>query len=282
MGKPALCIRRADVVIDFNNMGVQQAPTNLFDLETQLVDRDLCESDTSLLQLLPYIVVRNDGGKIFLYERDVKGGEPGLHGKLSIGLGGHVDSAPPAPGADALVGLLLAEAERELLEEAGVKAELSTLAAAVVYTGAASKVDAVHLGIILEHTVPPGTTIVPEPGHIKDGRFVTLAELTTPETFDRLEPWSQAIVREYNAALSCQLGEVIEHFCGLMYGVQLESMTGITATSMQEVSAVLSSISMNLKLRHAVAKVFDADQMRMDVAAVNGSLDHASMLAGVA
>jgi predicted NUDIX family phosphoesterase len=283
MGKPALCVRRADVVIDFTSLAVQQTPSNFCDLETVLADRDQCETDPTLLQIIPYIVLRNDGGKIFVYERGSASGEQRLAAKLSVGLGGHVDVAPPAPGASAFSGLLLSEAERELREEVGLDVELSGLSSAVLYTGATGlPVDQVHLGLVIEHNVLQGQQLKLEEGHVTNGRWVTLSELNVPETFERLEFWSQAVVRQFSTALSCQIGESIDHFCALMYGVQLESSTGVTSAAMQEVSATLSGISANLKLGHAKANVFDAEQLGNDIRTLVGSLDHVSMLTGTA
>src|SRR5690606_104411 len=52
------------------------------------------EEDPTLLQPIPYVVVTRMAGEnrqIFTYERLAGGGERRLHGRLSIGVGGHMN-----------------------------------------------------------------------------------------------------------------------------------------------------------------------------------------------
>ena len=54
------------------------------------VDRPAAEKDPSRKQIIPYGVVLQ-GDQVFLMERLEGGGEKRLHGKLSLGVGGHVN-----------------------------------------------------------------------------------------------------------------------------------------------------------------------------------------------
>jgi predicted NUDIX family phosphoesterase len=55
----------------------------------QYLDRPVAEDDPSQKQLIPYVLVR-DRERIFLMERTTAGGDPRLHRKASIGVGGHL------------------------------------------------------------------------------------------------------------------------------------------------------------------------------------------------
>ena len=64
------------------------------------LERPAAEEDPSHKQLIPYVVVR-DGERVFLMERSDAGGDRRLHGKASIGVGGHLN--PVDHGEDALM-----------------------------------------------------------------------------------------------------------------------------------------------------------------------------------
>ena len=51
--------------------------------------RALLERNSSFRQIIPYIVLVDDG-QVVAYERAERGSEARLHGMLSIGMGGHV------------------------------------------------------------------------------------------------------------------------------------------------------------------------------------------------
>lgn len=75
-------------------------------------------------QILPYVVIRHEG-EYLTYDR--KGAEERLHGKSSIGIGGHIDIEdiyimPDAEGVDEadMVITILHSCARELAEEAGL------------------------------------------------------------------------------------------------------------------------------------------------------------------
>ena len=110
MGKPALVVRRTEYTV---------SPRNPKHWNLMLADRDNCEKDYTLLQLLPYVVfIDHDKKKVFTYVRGKAGNESALHLKLSIGLGGHMDELP---GDRSLAELVLTEALREIDEEIGIK-----------------------------------------------------------------------------------------------------------------------------------------------------------------
>lgn len=264
MSKFALCVQRKDVAIDFDNQGVQDIPDGLFEKTTVLMNRSFCETEESLLQLLPYIVLRSPIGRIFCYERGGASGESRLHGRLSIGLGGHVDTKP---NGSSLWNHLLAEGERELREETGIEAALGGFGGfeGVIYTGAnGNPVDRVHLGLLTQH-IASSDEILAEAGIIEHGRFLTLTKVLSPETFDRLEPWSQAVALALRANLSRKIGRTMACLGSMVSLMSIESSTGLTSAASQEVGSVLSALGQNLQSGHAVALVYDEEEASSDV-----------------
>lgn len=90
----------------------------LLDVQPTLEDRATCETDDTLLQIIPYITLFDSKTKeIFIYQRGKASGESRLSGKCSIGLGGHMeveDTSMP------LAEMIVLEAARELNEEIGL------------------------------------------------------------------------------------------------------------------------------------------------------------------
>ena len=255
MTKQALCIRRADAAIDFNCMEAQEIPDGFYELTTGLVDREICEEGSEFLQLIPYIIVFSERGRIFCYERGTAGGEDRLHAKLSIGLGGHVERMPSADESLQLV--LLDEAARELHEELGVQADFGGSFSDIVYTGATGQpVDQVHLGLVVKALVRE-KEIKAEAGHIEGGRFLTVAELMAPEIYDRLEPWSQAMAREIEGIVSWGASDLISCAADVLSELSISSPTGITASATQEVSNVLWALADNVGSGSATARCYD-------------------------
>jgi predicted NUDIX family phosphoesterase len=73
--------------------------------------RPVMEQDTSFKQIIPYLVLR-DGPRYFLMRRTNAGGDPRLHGRYSIGVGGHLN-----PGDGGLLGGLRREWHEELVAD---------------------------------------------------------------------------------------------------------------------------------------------------------------------
>lgn len=88
--------------------------------------RPWLEVDFRFLQPIPYIVVKQAtaNGPIYMtYRRETSGGEDRLHGKLSIGIGGHIDCQDSRYNLDGSVDFdttLVLAAMREMDEEIGV------------------------------------------------------------------------------------------------------------------------------------------------------------------
>lgn len=184
----------------------QKIPADFFSLKTQLVDRNVAEVDSSILQLIPYIVVVNsEDNTIFGYYRGKKGGENRLHAKYSIGLGGHIESEPtPFSG---LAETLALEALRELNEEIGLDPSgdqaaklLSDLISNsyVVYSDS-DEVGSVHLGVVVKIAITANQVAGLEKDVIEYAQFWQTSDLYNAAENGEIhfENWSRITFKNY-------------------------------------------------------------------------------------
>lgn len=151
------------------------------------LERDLAEQDPTHKQLIPYVVVRDRSGPsehVFLMERTDAGGDPRLHRRATIGVGGHLN--PVDGGDDPLAAGLRREWREEL--EAGWEPEFVPIG---LLNDDRNPVGSVHLGVVFEVESAGRELDVRERDKLI-GRMVTLAELA--EAWDRMETWSQLVV----------------------------------------------------------------------------------------
>ena len=152
------------------------------------------EKDMSYLQPIPYTVIKQ-GNKYFAYTRLEGGGEARLHGKTSIGAGGHMDPIDNAWNFEHLLAVNNArELEEELfiLDENGKEIdnhyELSKESTIVGlgYTDISS-VDAVHIAIYNIITIPENYDVKVKETDVLEGEFKTLEQIKEMN----LENWSK-------------------------------------------------------------------------------------------
>lgn len=144
------------------------------------LERPTAETDPSHKQIIPYVVVR-DGERVFLMQRTDAGGDPRLHGRASIGVGGHLN--PVDHGDDPL----LAGLEREWAEELDAPWHPDFRLAGLLNDDG-NPVGAVHLGVVFEVEAAGRPVAVRETDKLA-GEFV--APATVRAAWDRLETWSQ-------------------------------------------------------------------------------------------
>jgi len=162
------------------------------------VERRKAEQDSSWKQVIPYVVVTK-GDSILLLERTKRQGEARLHGKLSIGVGGHVNPIDTAGDA------LLEGLKRELSEELDV-AGPTELKAAGFLNDDSTDVGAVHFGLVAVADARRAEVKIRETD-LMSGRFVPkseLRELCRTER-DRFETWSSLLVDRLDDVLASDL-----------------------------------------------------------------------------
>lgn len=145
-------------------------------------------------QPIPYAVVKK-GHKVFVYERLAGGGEVRLQGKLSLGVGGHMNKTE-----DSFNMSLLGNLQRELNEELNISLpadEHMHLETIGFINNELDEVGKVHLGILVIVNLPEEAEVtVRETDQLK-GHWVPIASLAEDMSiYERLEAWSQIAVDE--------------------------------------------------------------------------------------
>jgi len=148
----------------------------------RFLDRPAAEEDAAFKQLIPYVVVR-DGELVYLMERTAAGGDPRLHGKASIGVGGHLN--PVDEGKDPLADGLRREWSEELVTDWEPAFRLVGL-----LNDDTNPVGSVHLGVVFEVDAAGRGVEVRERDKLT-GRFAALAEVRA--AWDRMETWSRLV-----------------------------------------------------------------------------------------
>lgn len=139
--------------------------------------RPAAESDRSLKQIIPYLVLR-DGDRIFLMKRTKAGGDARLHDHYTIGVGGHLN-----PGDDSILGGLAREWREEL--EADFLPEFVFLG---LLNDDTVDVGVHHLGVVYQADAA-GRSVGVRETHKLSGSFEPIDVVTA--VYDRMETWSQ-------------------------------------------------------------------------------------------
>lgn len=149
--------------------------------EHAFLPRPLAEDDPGYRQIIPYVVLLQDG-RIFATRRLNKGGEARLHGKISVGIGGHINPVDETDREQ----VLLRGLRRELEEEVSIEA-LGELVPRGVINDDTNSVGSVHLGLCFTMEVR-GEVSVRETEKLTGG-WMTPEELRAE--WDNMETWTQ-------------------------------------------------------------------------------------------
>ena len=148
----------------------------------RFMDRPIAEENPAFKQLIPYVVVR-DVDLVYLMERTDAGGDSRLHGKASIGVGGHLN--PVDEGEDPLTDGLRREWSEELIADWEPQFRLVGL-----LNDDSNPVGSVHLGVVFEVEAAGRPVEVRERDKLT-GRFATSDEVRS--AWDRMETWSRLV-----------------------------------------------------------------------------------------
>ncbi len=161
-----------------------------------LARRGDVEEDPSLLQPIPYIVLMRDGDvgpEVFTYTRLTGGGESRLHGKVSVGVGGHMNRLFDHLG---LMNVVAEEAGRELEEELVFRdadgREVAPTAPQMIglINDDSGDVQRVHLGLLARVEVPREWRVQVRETDGLEGSWRPVEQLESEEIRGRLEEWS--------------------------------------------------------------------------------------------
>ena len=148
----------------------------------RFLDRPVAEENPAFKQLIPYVVVR-DGERTFLMERTAAGGDPRLHHKASIGVGGHLN--PVDEGQDPLTDGLRREWSEELIADWEPRFDLVGL-----LNDDSNPVGSVHLGVVFTVQADGRPVDVREKEKLT-GRFAESSEVRA--AWERMETWSRLV-----------------------------------------------------------------------------------------
>ena len=138
--------------------------------------RAAMEIDPAFKQIIPYLVLR-DGQRYFLMQRTAAGGDARLHGRYSIGVGGHLN-----PGDGGLIGGLRREWDEELVADFVPDFRLLAL-----LNDDTTPVGAVHLGAVYVADADGRSVAIRETDKLTGG-FASPAEVAG--VAHHLETWS--------------------------------------------------------------------------------------------
>jgi predicted NUDIX family phosphoesterase len=143
------------------------------------------EGDPSMKQIIPYVIVRH-AAMLFLFQRTAAGREPRLHGKISIGVGGHINRSDVEGAADPVDAGLRRELEEELRIGGQWRARLVG-----VLNDDTNPVGRVHFGLV--HVVDAASPdIAVRESDRLTGRLAGAGEVR--DLYGRMETWSQLIL----------------------------------------------------------------------------------------
>ena len=144
------------------------------------------EEDPSYKQLIGYVLLKDEvTGEVLVYKRLVGGGEARLHGKASVGIGGHMNEVE----GKTIFEMLKINAARELNEEVGVSEEeaLNNLHFIGLINDDKTEVGQVHVGVVYECKVDKQRVEVKEDDTLVI-KWMTGEEAKAEENY---ETWSE-------------------------------------------------------------------------------------------
>jgi predicted NUDIX family phosphoesterase len=166
------------------------------------VERPYAERSPHLKQIIPYTLVVAEspveGPRVLCVRRLPQGGEQRLVGKLSIGIGGHIN---PIDGA---TNVIAAGTERELDEELFLSGARRLTAVGLINDDS-NPVGAVHVGLVQVLSLAAGgeQDVRVREEEVLEGNLVQPAELTRQlESHANFETWSRMLVERIDELLS--------------------------------------------------------------------------------
>lgn len=161
--------------------------------DLSVMRRGDAEENTDFKQPIPYAVIKR-GDLLYGYTRLEGGGESRLHGKISLGLGGHMN---PLDDITDFNTLLLSNLSRELEEEVSITSTDGTnvnpsLSIIGLINDDVDEVGKVHIGILAFIELPNTAEVEVNEVEQLEGKWFTKEELV--ENYDKLENWSKFVV----------------------------------------------------------------------------------------
>ncbi|MBF0715521.1 NUDIX domain-containing protein [Gemelliphila palaticanis] len=147
------------------------------------------EEDPSYKQLIGYVLVKDKNTKeVLVYKRLVGGGESRLHGKASVGIGGHMNDVENTPIEE----IVKINAAREIEEEIGISFDeaLNSLNFVGLINDDKEEVGKVHIGLIYVCEVDKNKVKVTEDDTLK----IEWLNSNEAKKVENYESWSEFLI----------------------------------------------------------------------------------------
>lgn len=174
--------------VNSDKVTLNKVVSNLAD-NYSVMRRGDAEENPEFKQPIPYCVLKR-GNEVFVYERLQGGGETRLHSKLSLGVGGHMNKFEVENFNEQLSVNLERELEEELIIE-GARLSLETIG---LINDDLNEVGKVHIGLLVIVELDVNASVSVREVDQLNGFWLTVDELSKPNTYERLESWSQFVV----------------------------------------------------------------------------------------
>lgn len=145
------------------------------------VNREIAENDETIRQVIPYIILR-ENGKYLLFKRTKAQGEARLHNLVTVGVGGHINNQDSQDPLEAFKKGMI----REINEEVDV--EIKDLKYIGVINMVDTPVSRVHVGICYIADVKYN-------GLREKDKFIEIFTSEPSKYFEEMEGWSKAVVQ---------------------------------------------------------------------------------------
>lgn len=141
----------------------------------QSMNKEQAEIDPRFKQPIPYILITNDSGMIFAYQRsevDAEYGEKRLQGKWSWGIGGHMEESDTQDSENPIQTTMM----RELTEEVDMDGDPLSFEVLGYINNTSDEVGKVHFGILYE-LLTNSTVVRPKDPEVAHGGLKRIEEL---------------------------------------------------------------------------------------------------------
>lgn len=158
----------------------------------EIMRRGDAETNFAYKQPIPYGVLTR-GDEVFLYCRLSGGGETRLHGKFSIGVGGHMQADE---GEEDIRCAILTNLKRELREELKIPRSADPVVRVLgLINDDSNDVSKVHIGILVNLDFDEDVEITVRETDSLQGNWVKIKDLLKSDIRDRLESWSKIALK---------------------------------------------------------------------------------------
>ena len=197
--EPVLCISQEALTeqkISTTGSAIQYFEWDKVDLShIALLTRNVCDNPKHksvgeyFPQIIPYIVVRNQEGKILTYSRG-KGAEDRLHSFRSIGFGGHIDYVDVFNHPNNLIYAIQVGADREIAEELNADGNIFlNIKPDNIIIDYTNEVGKVHVGVLFDITL---NEVDANTDEISDAMWLSLDEIK--QSSSKYENWSRLVI----------------------------------------------------------------------------------------